>query len=99
PQVFVGHVLVVGNVRTSTETIRRELTLVPGAPLSYSQVAETQKRLSALGLFRRVRVTELDHGVPNHRDVLVSIEEAPHTTMGYGAGIEGGRCRREEDAR
>ena len=97
PQVFVGHVLVVGNVRTSTETIRRELTLVPGAPLSYSQVAETQKRLSALGLFRRVRVTELDHGVPNHRDVLVSIEEAPTTTMGYGGGVEGGRVLRQEE--
>ena len=97
PQVFVGHVLIVGNVRTSTQTIRRELTLVPGAPLSYSEVAESQKRLSALGLFRRVRVTELDHGVPNHRDVLVSIEEAPTTTMGYGGGIEGGRVLRQEE--
>ena len=97
PQVFVGHVLIVGNVRTSTQTIQRELTLVPGAPLSYSEVAESQKRLSALGLFRRVRVTELDHGVPNHRDVLVSIEEAPATTMGYGGGIEGGRVLRQEE--
>jgi outer membrane protein insertion porin family len=96
PQVFVGHVLIVGNARTSTETVRRELTLVPGAPLSYSEVAESQKRLSALGLFRRVRVIELDHGVPNRRDILVSIEEAPTTTVGYGGGVEGGRVLRQE---
>jgi outer membrane protein insertion porin family len=96
-QVFVDHVLIVGNVRTSTDTIRREVTLAPGAPLSYSEVAESQTRLSALGLFRRVRVTELDHGMPNRRDILVTIEEAPTTTVGYGGGLEGGRVLRQEE--
>ena len=32
PQVFVDHVLIVGNERTATETIRREVTLKPEAP-------------------------------------------------------------------
>ena len=48
--------------------------------------------MSALGLFRRVRITELDHGVPSRRDVLVTVEEAPATTLGYGGGVEGGRA-------
>ena len=97
PQVFVEHVLIVGNVKTSTEMIRREVTLQPGAPLSYAELTESQRRISALGLFRRVRITELDHGEPNRRDLLVTVEEAPATTVGYGGGIEGGqRLRRTE---
>lgn len=96
-QVFVDHVLIVGNERTSTETIRREVTLKPMAPLSYQEVSESQRRVSALGLFRRVRITELDHGVPSRRDVLVTVEEAPATTLGYGGGLEGGRVLRQSD--
>lgn len=98
PQVFVDHVLVIGNVRTSSETIRREVTLKAGAPLSYSDVAESQRRLSALGLFRRVHITELDHDVPDRRDILVAVEEAPTTTLGYGGGLEGGRVLRTQVA-
>src|SRR5947207_12193869 len=64
-QVFVGHVLVVGNIRTGTDTIRRELALAPGQPLSYGAESDSQRKLSALGLFRRVRITELDLGTPN----------------------------------
>jgi outer membrane protein insertion porin family len=96
-QVFVDHVLIVGNVRTATDTIRREVTLKASAPLSYDEVSESQRRVSALGLFRRVRITELDHGVPSRRDVLVTVEEAPATTLGYGGGLEGGRVLQESE--
>jgi outer membrane protein insertion porin family len=67
------------------------------APLSYHEVSESQRRVSALGLFRRVRITELDHGVPSRRDVLVTVEEAPATTMGYGGGLEGGRVLQQSE--
>jgi outer membrane protein insertion porin family len=87
-QVFVDHVLVVGNERTKTETVRREILLHPGDPLGFDNVAETQRRISALGLFRRVRITEIDHGLAGSRDVLVTVEEAPSTTLGYGGGVE-----------
>ena len=97
PRVFVGHVLIVGNEKTSAATIRREVSLQPGDPLSYSEMTETQRRISGLGLFRRVRILELDHGEPNRRDLLVSVEEAPATTVGYGGGVEAGsRLRRTE---
>jgi outer membrane protein assembly complex protein YaeT len=90
PQVIVDHVIIVGNQRTSTETIERELLLKPGQPLGYSARIETQQRLAALGLFRRVVVDELRHGGEPRRDVLVQVEEAPPTTIGYGGGVEGG---------
>jgi outer membrane protein insertion porin family len=41
-------------------------------------------------LFRSVRINELPHAGEPRRDVLVQVEEAPPTTIGYGGGIEGG---------
>jgi outer membrane protein insertion porin family len=90
PQVIVDHVIIVGNKRTSTATIQRELTLRPGEPLGYAARIESQQRLSALGLFRRVNITELTHESGTRRDVLVLVEEAPPTSISYGGGLEGG---------
>jgi outer membrane protein insertion porin family len=89
-QVIVDHVIIVGNERTSTETIERELLLKPGQPLGYAARIESQQRLAALGLFRRVAIEELVHAGEPRRDVLVQVEEAPPTTIGYGGGVEGG---------
>jgi outer membrane protein assembly complex protein YaeT len=90
PQVLVDHVIIIGNQRTNTETIEREVLLKPGQPLGYSARIETQQRLAALGLFRRVAVDELRHGGETRRDVLIQVEEAPPTTIGYGGGVESG---------
>jgi outer membrane protein assembly complex protein YaeT len=89
PQVFVDHVLIVGNVRTSTDTVEHELQIAPGDPLSLAKVNDSQRRLIALGLFRRVRVNELRHGDETKRDLLVSVEESPLNTIDYGFGGEG----------
>ena len=59
PRVFVDHVLIVGNVRTSAKTIEHELQVKPGDPLGLAAVSESQRRLTSLGLFRRARLTEL----------------------------------------
>jgi outer membrane protein insertion porin family len=88
PQILVDHILVVGNTRTSETTIRRELTLKPGGALGDAAVAESQRRLAALGVFRRSTISELAHTSQNLRDVLVTVEEAPATSMGYGGGFE-----------
>jgi outer membrane protein assembly complex protein YaeT len=88
-QVIVDHIIIVGNRRTSTATIERELLLRPGEPLGYAARIESQQRLSGLGLFRRVNITELAHESESRRDVLVQVEEAPPTTIAYGGGLEG----------
>jgi outer membrane protein assembly complex protein YaeT len=90
-RIFVDHVLIVGNVRTKTETIERELQIKSGDPYNVTAINESQRRLAALGLFRRVRVTELRHGAETSRDVLITVEEAPVTTIAYGVGAEGNR--------
>jgi outer membrane protein insertion porin family len=88
PQIRVDHVLVVGNVRTKVDMIERESGLRRGMALSYLRLADAQNRLTALGLFRRVQVSELQHGSETDRDVLVTVEEGQPNTIGYGGGLE-----------
>jgi outer membrane protein assembly factor BamA len=95
-QVFVDRVLIIGNVRTSTDTIERELQVKAGERFSLSAVNESQRRLTSLGLFRRVQITELRHGTETTRDLLVTIEESPPTTIGYGLGAEGRVLARQD---
>jgi outer membrane protein assembly complex protein YaeT len=90
PQIFVEHVLLVGNRRTSADMIERELQVKPGDAMSQDAVVEAQRRLTALGLFRRTRIAQLSHGEETRRDLLVTVEEAPPTTVGYGGGFEVG---------
>ena len=89
PQIFVDHVLIAGNVRTATTAIERELQIASGDPLSLSKINDAQRRLLGLGLFRRARIDELRHGDETRRDLLVTVEESPPTTVSYGFGGEG----------
>ena len=97
PLTLVDHILISGNVHTSSELIRRELTLKPGAPLGDDAILESQQRLSALGLFRRVRIPELPRPGSASRDVLVDVEEAPSTSVSEGGGIDVGRRPRASE--
>jgi outer membrane protein insertion porin family len=90
PRILVDHVIIVGNRRTDPDVIRRELRLRPGEPLGLADRMESQRRLGELGLFRRVSVQALSHGEDERQDVLVTVEEAPATTSGYGGGFEVG---------
>ena len=96
PQVLVDHVLIIGNRQVDTATIRREVTLTPGAPLGLDDVAETRRRLNALGVFRRLDFREFSHGRDDRRDVIIEVDEAPATRVAYGGGFElSQRLRRE----
>jgi outer membrane protein assembly complex protein YaeT len=95
PQTFVDHLIIVGNRRTSEEVIRREVLLRPGAPLGLRDLLESRRRLSSLGLFRRIDIRQVEHGSSSKRDVLVTVEEAPATTISYGGGVELTRRLRE----
>jgi outer membrane protein assembly complex protein YaeT len=96
-QSRVDRVLITGNERTSASVIRRELRLQPGDPLSADGIADSQRRLSQLGLFRRVRIVDVPRSGTPRRDLLVTVEEAPATAITYGGGLEVGRRLRQAD--
>ena len=92
PQILIDHVLIVGNDRTQRETIFREVQLKSGQPISQQQEDETRTNLASLGLFRRVDISYLQlQDDQLHRDVVITVEEAHVTTIGYGGGLEGGK--------
>ena len=65
--------------------------------MSDEAMLESQRSLAELGLFRRVRITELPRTGSLTRDVLVEIEEAATTTIDYGGGVEVGRIAASAD--
>ena len=88
PQILVDHVLIVGPEHTDASIVEKQLQLHPGDPLSRDAVADSQRRLQSLGLYRNVTISELRHGEENRRDLLVSVEEGPSTSVAYGGGFE-----------
>ena len=91
PQTIVDHVLIVGNVRTDPKIIEREIVLKSGQPLGLADLIESRRRIASLGLFRRVQITEIAHAGSSKHDLLVTVEEAPSSTIGYGGGLEASR--------
>jgi outer membrane protein insertion porin family len=82
----VDHVIIARLGLTRPEVVKRELTFKEGSPLGLSQVLESQRRLSALGIFDRVSITEMDSAAAGPRTLVVAAEEAPRTTIAYGIG-------------
>ena len=97
PQTIVEHIFITGNLRTNPAVIQHELQIEEGRPLGLAALTESRRRLSALGLFRRIQISAISHGDPGTRDVIVNVEEAPQTTIGYGGGLEMDRRRRLTD--
>lgn len=98
PQIIVDHILIAGNQRTSVDTIERELQVTRGQPLGFNDEVESRRRLLALGLFRSVTMTVLQHGSEANRDILIAVEEAPATSVGLGGGFEFQTAERIEAA-
>ena len=96
PQTIVEHIFVTGNLRTRESVIRRELEFQEGKPLGLAALTESRRRLSALGLFRRIQISAISHGDPRSRDVVVAVEESQQTTIGYGGGLQADRVLRTE---
>ena len=88
PQTIVDHIIIVGNRRTDPAVILRELQLREGEPLGAQARFDSHRRLTQLGLFRRVRIETLSHGGSTRQDVVVTVEEAPRTAIAYGGGVE-----------
>jgi outer membrane protein insertion porin family len=95
-QTRVEHIFVTGNVKTDQSVIRRELRIHEGAPLGQRELTESRRNLSALGLFRRIQISTVNHGEPGRSDVIVSVEEAQRTTLDYGGGAQIERALRDD---
>ena len=88
-QILVDHVFVSGLEHTRDFVVQRELQVRPGAPLSQSDLLDTQRRLYDLGIFNQVNVAvQNPDGDSNWKNVLLQAEEAKRYTFTYGVGLE-----------
>jgi outer membrane protein assembly factor BamA len=85
-RTIVEHVVLAGLGRTRAVTVEREMALRPSEPFSFERLLESQRRLSGLGIFERVSISDLDPGRETRRDVVVSLQEAPRTSWSWGVG-------------
>ena len=98
PQSIVDHIIIVGNERTSTETITASCCSARASRSATRRWSTAARGSAALGLFRRVDIQPLQHTGESRRDVLVQVEEADPTTIGIGGGAEAAfRTRLGED--
>ena len=86
PRTIVDRVVVAGLDRTREDVVRRELRVREGEPLGVDDILETQRRLSALGLFEAVTIVELAAEAPGRRTLVIRVDEAPRTSVAYGIG-------------
>jgi outer membrane protein assembly complex protein YaeT len=88
-QERIRRIVVLGNEHTRLGVIRRELVIHPGQPLSQDNVADSQRRLYELGMFRQVQIATQDQpSSETEKSVLVAVEESRRWTLGYGGGLE-----------
>ena len=86
PRTIVESIVLAGLHQTREVTVAREIDLRAGEPFSFERVLESQRRLLSLGIFERVTISELNPDRERQRDVVVSVQEAPRTTVSWGIG-------------
>ncbi len=91
PQTIVAQITVVGNERVSEETILERIMLKPGQPFGPAAINESRRRLAELGVSRASFSEQPRPPGDMRAHVILSVDEAPATTVGYGGGIEAGR--------
>ncbi len=86
---MIAKVILLGNKHTREGVVRRELTFRDNQPVNESALLESQRKLYDLGLFNQVQIAPQNPQTQEiDKSILVSMEEAPRWTVGYGGGIE-----------
>ncbi|HEX5412661.1 MAG TPA: POTRA domain-containing protein [Terriglobia bacterium] len=88
-QETIERMVLLGNKHTRDGVVRRELTFSQNQPINESAMLESQRKLYDLGLFNQVQIAPQNPQTEEtEKSILISMEEAPRWTLGYGGGIE-----------
>ena len=87
PQVTVERIDVVGNTKTRDKVIRRELRVYEGELYSGTGVRRSKDRVTALGFFETVEITQRAGSRPDTLVLQVEVKEKPTGTFQIGLGF------------
>ncbi len=83
---YVNKVKIQGNTRTRDIVVRREMRLYPGDKFDGSKLRRSRERLRNLGYFNEISYDTEDTDRPNHKNLVVQVEEAKTGSFNFGGG-------------
>ncbi len=87
PECFIERIEIQGNDKTRDRVIRREVLIIEGDKYSQSRVERSKDRVTALGYFERVDMSEADGAAPNGLIITYEVKERATGTFQVGAGF------------
>ena len=87
PQVRVERINIRGNTKTRDLVIRREIEIVEGELYNQTAVETSKRRITALGYFERVDVSEEEGSRPDRIVINFEVAERSTGTFQIGAGF------------
>ncbi|HEY3450392.1 MAG TPA: outer membrane protein assembly factor BamA [Myxococcales bacterium] len=86
-QVYIERIEITGNQKLRDKVIRRELRIYEGEPFSGSSLESSRQRVTALGLFETVDVSQRRGSADNQIVVTVNVKEKPTGTFEVDLGF------------
>jgi outer membrane protein insertion porin family len=87
PPVRIERINIRGNTKTRDQVIRREIQIAEGDLYNMTQLEDSKRRITALGYFERVDMSEEEGSRPDRIVVTFQIAERSTGTFQIGAGF------------
>jgi outer membrane protein insertion porin family len=87
PLVYVERINIKGNTKTRDAVLRREARIIEGELYSQTGVETSKERMTALGYFESVNVSEENGSAPDKIVINFEVAEKPTGTFQLGAGF------------
>jgi outer membrane protein insertion porin family len=86
PRVYVERINIRGNTRTRDFVIRREFEVGEGDPYNKVLVDRGERRLNALGFFKKVKITNEPGSAPDRIVIDIEVEDQPTGSFAISGG-------------
>ena len=84
---YIEKIDIRGNTKTKDRVIRRELAVSPGEVFDMVRVNISKERLEGLNYFEKVEANPESTDIPNHKDLIIAVEEKNTGNVTVGAGF------------
>ena len=84
---YIEKIIIKGNVKTKDRVLRRELAVYPGEVYDMVLVKISKAKLEQMQYFEKVDTKAQDTDVPNHKDLVIGVEEKNTGNVTLGAGF------------
>ena len=86
PRVYIERIVITGNTRTRDYVIRRELELGEGDAYNKVLIDKAERRINALGFFKKVKITNEQGSSPDRVIVVINVEDQPTGSVSLSGG-------------